>query len=153
MFSMDATRSNHTVYNINYHFVWCPRYRHSFLDRVAETLESEFHAIIQRNDYEFRSLHISPDHVHVFLGAHPKWFERLRLSSSREYSILERHAPSEIVSRLKSVTARKLWSDHPEVMRSLYWGGGCWERSFYVGTAGEVSRETIDQYINRSEHV
>ena len=135
MFSMDATRSNHAVYNINYHFVWCLRYRHSFLNHVADTLKSEFHAIIERNGYELRSLHISPDHVHVFLGAHPK------------------HAPSEIVSRLKSVTARRLWDDHPEVMRSLYWGGGCWERSFYVGTAGEVSRETIEQYINRSEHV
>ena len=26
---MGETRSNQTVYNINYHFVWCPKYRHS----------------------------------------------------------------------------------------------------------------------------
>ena len=102
---------------------------------VADTLESEFHAVIERNDYVLQSLHTSPDHVHVYLGAHPK------------------HAPSEIVSRLKSGAARRLWADHPEGMWSLYWGGGCWERSFYVGTAGEVSRETFEQYINRSEHV
>ena len=89
---MEATRSNHTVYN-------CPRYRHSFLDHVEDTLESEFHAIIERNDYELQSLHISPDHVHVFLGG-------------------SKHSPSEIVSRLKSVTARRLWADHPEAMRS-----------------------------------
>lgn len=84
---METTHSNHAVCTTNYHFVWCPRCRHSFLNWVEDTLGSEFHTIVKRYDYELRSLHISPDHVHVVLEAHPK------------------HAPSEIVSWLKSMTA------------------------------------------------
>ena len=33
------------------------------------------------------------------------------------------------------------------------WGGGFWEESYYVGTAGDVSTEAIEQYIERAEHV
>lgn len=79
--SIDTIHSNHPVYSINDHFVWCPRYSHSFLHYVEETLESEFYAIVKRNNDELRSLYISPAHVHVFLSAHPK------------------HAPSAIASR------------------------------------------------------
>jgi putative transposase len=68
---MGEKRSNHTGYNINYHFVWCPKY-----------------------GYEILSLHISPDHVHLFLSAHPK------------------HIPSEIVRSVKNITAREMWEQH-----------------------------------------
>ncbi|PSQ63991.1 MAG: hypothetical protein BRD21_00780 [Halobacteriales archaeon SW_8_66_22] len=30
---------------------------------------------------------------------------------------------------------------------------GFWEESYYVGTAGDVSTDTIEQYIERTEHV
>ena len=113
---MGETRSNHTVYNINYHFVWCrqseidclqisdlqcPKYRHSVLDEIEQSLEVAFREVCDEYNYEILSLHISPDHVHLFVSAHPKWFERLRLSSSRESSILERHSPSEIARKIQ----------------------------------------------------
>ncbi|MEZ3165194.1 transposase [Halorubrum sp. RMP-11] len=31
--------------------------------------------------------------------------------------------------------------------------GGFWEQSYYIGTAGTVSTETIERYIERTEHV
>jgi putative transposase len=45
-------------------------------------------------DYEILSLHISPDHVDLFLSAHPK------------------HALSKIVRTVKSMTAREMWEQH-----------------------------------------
>ena len=44
--------------------------------------------------YEILSLHISPDHVHLFLLAYPKY------------------APSEIVRTVKSITAREMWEQY-----------------------------------------
>jgi putative transposase len=85
--------------------------------------------------YDLQSLHISPDHVHLFLSAHPK------------------HAPSQIVRTVKSITAREMWEQHESFLESYLWGGGFWEKSYYVGTAGTVSSETIEQYIERTEHV
>ena len=86
-------------------------------------------------NYEILSLHISPDHVHLFLSAHPK------------------HAPSEIVRTVKSITAREMWEQHELYLEDYLWGGGFRERSYYIGTAGTVSTETIEGYIERTEHV
>ena len=150
---MGEKRSNHTVYNVNYPFVWCPKYRHAILEPIEESLEASFRDVCNEYDYEILSLHISPDHVHLFLSAHPKWFERRSLSSSRESSILERHTPSEIARTVKSTTAREMWEQHESYLEEYLWGGGFWEQSYYIGTAGQVSSETIEQYIERTEHV
>ena len=80
-------------------------------------------------------LPISPDHVHLFLSAHPKY------------------APSEIVRTVKSITAREMWEQHEPFLEGYLWGGGFWEESYYLGTAGNVSTDTIEQCIERTEHV
>jgi len=73
---MGEKRSNHTVSNVNYHFVWCPKYRHTILEPIGDSLEASFRDVCDEYDYEILSLHISPDHVHLFVSAHPKWFDR-----------------------------------------------------------------------------
>ncbi|RLG58664.1 MAG: hypothetical protein DRN88_00105 [Candidatus Hydrothermarchaeota archaeon] len=35
----------------------------------------------------------------------------------------------------------------------MFRNGRIWSRSYYVGTAGEVSAETIRRYIERVEHI
>ena len=85
--------------------------------------------------YEILSLHISPDHVHLFLSAHPKY------------------APSEIVRTVKSITAREMWEQYEPFLAEYLWGGEFQEESYYVGTAGDVSTDTIEQYIERTEHI
>ena len=150
---MGEKRSNHTVYNVNYHFVWCPKYRHAILEPIEDSLEASFRNVCDEYDYEILSssenlrfsgsretaslerLHISPDRVHLFLSAHPK------------------HAPSEIVRTVKSITAREMWEQHESFLEEYLWGGGFWEQSYYIGTAGTVSTETIERYIERTEHV
>jgi putative transposase len=122
---MDAKRSTHAVYNLNYHFVWTPKYRYSFLDLVENTVESGIRDSIRDTAIEIQSLHIASDHVHLFVSVPPT------------------EAPCDVVRRIKSISARRLWSDHGLLMEELYWGGGCWERSYYVGTADTVSATTI----------
>jgi len=39
---MGEKRSNHTVYNVNYHFVWCQKYRHAILEPIEDSLEASF---------------------------------------------------------------------------------------------------------------
>ena len=73
---MGETRSNHTVYNINYHFVWCPKYRHSVLDEIEQSLKVAFREVCGEYNYEILSLYISPDHVHLFVSAPETFPER-----------------------------------------------------------------------------
>lgn len=132
---MEVRRSNHTVYTINYHFVWCPKYRNAVLNQLESSLEASIQSVADEYGYDILSLHISPDHVHLFLSAHPK------------------HAPSEIVRTIKSITAREMWEQHESLLERAFWNGGFWERSYYVGTTGEMSSRTVERYINRTEHV
>jgi hypothetical protein len=46
-----------------------------------------------------------------------------------------------------------MWQQHERLLENYLWGGGFWEESYYIGTAGEVSSQTIEQYIERTEHV
>ncbi len=129
------------------------KYRHAILEPIEDSLEASFRNVCDEYDYKILAssenrrfsgsretsslerLHISPDHIHLFLSAHPK------------------HAPSEIVRTVKSITAREMWEQHEPLLEEYLWGGGFWEESYYVGTAGDVSTDTIEQYIERTEHV
>jgi putative transposase len=52
---MGEKRSNHTVYNVNYHFVWCPKYRHAILEHIEDSLEASFRDVCDEYGYEILS--------------------------------------------------------------------------------------------------
>jgi REP element-mobilizing transposase RayT len=70
-----------------------------------------------------------PYHVHIFLSAPPTV------------------APTEIVRTIKSITANRIFSVIPSLKKRYFWGSGLWSRGYYIGTAGNVSAETIKKYI------
>ena len=74
------------------------------------------------------------DHIHLFVSIPPS------------------KAVSDAVKKLKGTTARKLFLQHPGLKKQLR-DGHLWSPSYYVGTAGKVSAETIRQYIERTEHI
>lgn len=117
------------VYSINYHFVWSTKYRRKVLvPPVDETLKEAIGAVCGEHGYELLALEVMPDHVHVFLSAPPKV------------------APAVIAKVLKGSTARTLFAKHPELRKKLC-GSHLWNPSYYVGTAGQVSSDTIKRYI------
>ena len=115
-----------TVSLINYHFVFCPRYRRKVLVKdVEQRFKDVLNEICEENDFLIVALEVMPDHVHVFLNALP--------------SI----SPSDIMAKVKGVTSKRLRQEfkHLQHLPSL------WTRSFFCSTAGNVSSETIARYI------
>ena len=55
-------------------------------------------------------------------------------------------SPTGIVKVLKSVTALRLFKKFSE-LRNKYGKGKLWSPSYFVGTDGHVSAETIQKYI------
>ena len=54
---------------------------------------------------------------------------------------------SRIVQIVKSITARELFSKHPEIKKML-WGGQMWTSGFYANTVGQfASEDTIKKYV------
>ncbi len=130
---IEAKRTKGCVYHTAYHIVWIPKYRKSILvGRIAKRLETLIHEIANKYGFEILALEIMPDHVHLFVSAHPKF------------------APATLVKLFKGITARKLFKEFPELKKKL-WGGHLWTPSYYVGTAGNVSAETIRRYIEECQ--
>lgn len=126
-------RTSSAVYNINYHIVWCPKYRRGILkDKVESFLKSCLQTICETKKWELLEMEVMPDHIHIFISAPP--FE----------------SPTDIVKVLKGVTARRLFMEFPDLKKKL-WKGNIWSPSYYVGTAGHVSAETIKRYIEEQK--
>lgn len=123
------THARTATYNANYHIVWCVKYRRRVLEGdVAVTLKNLFCEIASDKDFTIRQMEVMPDHVHVFVTAHPKY------------------SPSYIYKMLKGISARRLFVLFPELKHKL-WKGHLWSPSTYTETIGHVSEATVVKYI------
>jgi putative transposase len=120
-------RSETSIHQMTYHFVWCPKYRRKVLEsRIADRLCSLLKAKAGELGCNVLSLEIMPDHVHLFIQAQPTI------------------SPNRIVAALKGYSSRVLRSEFPELRSRL---PTLWSRSYFVSTHGEVSGEAIQRYI------
>jgi putative transposase len=125
-------RAAHSAYDTAYHLVWSPKYRKGLLTgALAKRVEELFREIGEAHDITIDELEVSVDHVHIFCSFPP------------------RYAISQVVGRLKSLSARAVFKEFPSVKRRL-WGGELWEDGYFVRTVGDkVTAEVIRQYIRR----
>jgi len=123
------------VYQTAYHVVWCPKYRKKVLTgSILQRTNNLIEAICLENNWSILSKEIQPDHIHLFLSFSPA-------------------VPiATVVKKLKGIVARKLFMEFSE-LKEILKGGSLWSPSYYVGTAGNVSAQTIKRYIERSEHL
>ncbi len=122
----------HAAYDRAYHLVWSPKYRKKLLTgELAKRVEELFREIGEAYDITIEEMEVSEDHVHIFCSFPP------------------RYAISDVVSRLKSISARAVLKEYPRVKRTL-WGGELWEDGYFARTVGDkVTAEVIRQYIRR----
>lgn len=73
-----------------------------------------------------------PDHIYLFISVPPA------------------QAVATAVKLVKGASARMLFMRFPQLKKRL-WGGHLWNPAYYVGTAGHVSSETIQRYIDRQK--
>ncbi len=125
---MESKRTRHAVYNINYHLVWCPKYRRSVLTgNVGVRLAQLLREYVQQLDGEVLELVVMPDHVHLFASFPPTM------------------AIDQIMHKLKGASSHQLREEFPHLKSRL---PSLWTRSYYIGTAGHVSAATIKRYID-----
>lgn len=121
------TTSNKAVYNIGYHFIWCPKYRRKVLVGDVELrLRQLLLERAQKLNVVILTMEIMPDHVHLFIKSPP---------------IL---APHHIVQQFKGVTSRILRQEFPSLKSRL---PTLWTRSYYCESVGHISEATVRRYI------
>ncbi len=116
-----------TVSLINYHFVFCPRYRRKIFNipGVEQRFKELTMAECEKAGIEILALECHVDHVHMFVSALP------------EMSI------PMIMKQVKGATSVQLRKE----FRQLSAMPSLWTRSYFVSTAGNVSSETIRWYV------
>lgn len=128
---MNIKFTRHAAYNINYHFVWIPKYRRRVLiGTIPQRLEELLQEKTAELEGEILNLTVQPDHVHLFCSFPPTL------------------APHQIMHRLKGYSAFKLRKEFPHLKSQL---PNMWTRSYFVGTAGTVTAETIQRYIDEQK--
>jgi putative transposase len=95
---------------------------------VAETLADLHVSIALDKGFILNTQEVMPDHVHLFITAHPKF------------------APATIVKIIKGITAKKIFGQYPD-LRNQLWKDHLWNPSYYVGTCGDTTKEIIQKYI------
>src|SRR5881409_1053044 len=133
--SMVLRRTPHAVYDTLYHLVWSPKYRRDVLQgEVQERVRELFVDIAEQYDITIEEIEVSPDHVHLFCSFPPR------------YSI------AQVVTRFKSLSARAIFREYPQVKRQL-WGGEFWEDGYFARTVGDqVTAEVIRKYIQHHQN-
>lgn len=120
-------RNAGSVFSLKYHLVWCPKYRRKVLTgEIAEELRSLLYQKAQELDVTMEALEIMPDHVHLFIESDPT------------------EAPQRLANQFKGYTSRLLRQKFPQLRSRL---PSLWSRSYYIGSIGHVSEETVKRYI------
>ena|SRR2546425_1206435 len=118
----------HTVHLVIYHIIWCPKRRRKILvgpvhDRLKQIIEE----VVTENGWHIIQLAIQPDHVHLFLRSNP-------------YTL-----PMDIARLIKGRSSHDLRKEFPHLLRMP----SLWTRSAFYSTAGTVSSEIIQKYIEK----
>jgi len=121
---------SHNVSVLLYHIVCPAKYRKVvFSESLDETLKEVCLELSKRYEIHFLEIGTDLNHVHFLVQSVPT------------YSV------TKIVTLIKSITAREIFSHHPEVKRAL-WGGELWTDGYFVNTVSKFGDEqSISKYV------
>lgn len=124
-------KNNTNVVNINYHIIFCPKYRRKVLINGADKrLKEILYEYAPKWDFQIKSIEVMPDHVHLFI------------SSTPELSVRN------LVAKIKGITSHVLRSEMEWLRRRI---PTLWTRSYYCETVGCVSEDAIRKYIENQK--
>jgi len=116
---MEYRYGSHSVFNIEYHFVWVTKYHYKVLtDAVSLRVRELVRQTCELFEIQIISGVVSSDHVHLFISALPTM------------------APSEIMRRIKGRFSSK-----------RFWGRHFWARGYVCASSGNVTDEMIETYL------
>ncbi len=119
-----------TVSMVNYHFVFCPRYRRKIF--LIDGLETRFKELVnqicKQNEIEILAMECHIDHCHLFVNAPPTL------------------SPADIMKLVKGTTGSILKKEFFTSANTRVW-----TRSYFVSTAEDVSSTTIERYVKEQK--
>lgn len=106
--------------------VFPAKYRRVVIDEIVDRKIREICLEIEKryDHIKFLEIGTDQDHVHFLIQSTPNY------------------APSKIARTIKSITARQIFLECPQVKKQL-WGGEFWTDGYFVSTVGKNQNETV----------
>src|SRR5438067_12144158 len=124
---MDYQRDEHRVHLIVYHLIWCPKRRKAILTgQLKERLIQSIQQKCLEKGGDILELAVQPDHLHLFVRVWPS------------------DSAAEVVKELKGFSSFHLRKEFAPILSKL---PSLWTRIYFSSTAGNVSADTIQRYI------
>jgi len=124
---------SHTVYDIQYHFVWVTKYRYSMVKGdIAIRVRELIRQCCEARSITILNGHVSADHIHLHISCPPEL------------------SPSKIVQYLKGRSSRLIQQEFPH-LRKRYWGQHLWARGYFCASIGKITEKMISAYIEQQE--
>ena len=129
----EVHRGRGSVSSIQYHIVWCVKYRYKLLyGQIDQDLQNLIRKIAEDKGITIMEMESDKDHIHLLIDCKPQ------------------HYIPDIVKALKGVSARLMFKMHPELKKRL-WRGHLWNPSYFVATVSENTEEQIKRYIQNQK--
>lgn len=127
---MNVTHGRGYVYSIQYHIVWCVKYRRKVLSSdIEQSLKEILRNIAQDNNFTILECNGDLDHIHLLIDCSPQ------------------HYIPDMIKALKGVSARLLFKQYGEELKSKLWNGHLWNPSYFVATVSENTESQVRAYI------
>lgn len=118
------------VYSIQYHIVWCVKYRRKVLtSEIENSLITILKKIADDNEFAILECNGDLDHMHLLIDCSPQ------------------HYIPDMIKALKGVSARLLMKEYGNELKKQLWGGHLWNPSYYIATISENTEAQIKKYI------
>ena len=119
------------VYSLQYHLVWCTKYRKKVLKNGIDTECKEMlQNLAEEYKFQILAMEVMPDHIHLLVDCKPQFYI------------------SDMIKIMKGNLARQMFLAHPELKKEL-WGGHLWNPSYCAITVSDRSRDQVLAYIHR----
>ena len=117
------------VYSLQYHLVWCTKYRKKVLkDGIDTECKKMLQDLAEEYKFQILAMEVMPDHIHLLVNCKPQFYV------------------SDMIKIMKGNLARRMFLVHPELKNEL-WGGHLWNPSYCAITVSDRSREQVLAYI------
>ena len=121
----------HSIYSIQFIYVCCVKYRRNVLtEEIAEYLKEVNKNIADKFEITILEQEINKDHIHILFASKPQI------------------QVSKFINSLKSVSARLIFKQFPEVKQKL-WKGHFGSPSYFLASVGDVKSEDVNNYVEQ----
>jgi putative transposase len=121
--------SPHSVYSLNYHLIFCVKYRRKIpTNQISIRLKDIVIGISKDFQVKIMEQETDRDHIHILFKTKPT-------INITKY-----------INSIKGVSSRILFQEFPEIKMKL-WKGHMWSTSYCLLTTGRTTLDVLNKYV------